>query len=305
MLILLSSCISDNIFDYMQPNRKEFPLSQDYLEEKDDGLSMRSSGDYAEDKLRILEAYIHIFIVSMRNKQWPAINYVDLQAGPGKNIFGSNKVKFGSPLIALTAPYPFTNYWFVEQGNAEFSALNKRVAVSPHAAKVKMLQGDCNIVVDSIIDEIRAIDKKPKTGDKWSNSLNLAFLDPEGLELNWKTVEKLGSLAKMDLIINFSTSGFTRNADAVLEKENQTRLDTFFGTFEWRSVYEAVADKDSSIVRRTMIDFYRRRLEQLGYIYSEDLVEKVFKNSRGRQLYTLIAASKHDLGHDFWDKATN
>jgi three-Cys-motif partner protein len=305
MYVLLSGCSSNNIFDYMQPNRKEFPLSQDYLEEKDDGLLMRSSGDYAKDKLKILEAYVRMFIVSMRPQNWRAINYIDLQAGPGKNLFSpSSDVMLGSPLIALTAEHHFDNYWFVELNDKEYQALSKRISVSPRSANAHVLQGDCNIVVDNIVKRIEAIDK-PFIKDTHP-SLNLAFLDPEGIELEWETVEKLANMKRMDLIINFSTSGFTRNVGQMFNTDEETKIDKFFGTDEWRKEYEKVADKDNSHVRRVMIDFYKKRLSQFGYTYNEQEIippEKVIKNTKGAQIYTLIAASKHRLGDKFWKEA--
>lgn len=275
-------------------------MNSDYLRPVDDGLPMRDSGDYAKDKLKILEAYIHRFIVAMRGKQWRAINYIDLQAGPGKNIFrGSGDIMLGSPLIALQAKKHFDNYWFVEMGDEEFQALETRVLVSDRASDVHLLHGDCNVKIDTIIARLDAIDKEYIEG--WWPSLNLAFLDPEGLEINWSTVEKLGRISRMDLMLNFSTSGFTRNADLQFEKE-ETRLDSFFGTPEWREVYEPVRSKDNSVVRRTMIDFYRERLNQLGYV-NQQVREKVFKNRRNVQIYTLIFASKHKLGNKFWNQA--
>lgn len=284
-------------------------MSNPYVETVDDGLPMRDSNDYAKDKLRILEAYIHMFIVSMQNKNWRALNYIDLQAGPGKNHFTpSNDVMLGSPLIALSAKYPFTNYWFVELDAELHNALTTRVESHEYASRVTTVQGDCNVQIDNIIQQIEAIDREFIKGVY--PSLNLAFLDPEGLELRWETVEKLARMPRMDLIINFSTSGFTRNVGQWFDKEEETRLDRFFGTPAWREVYKKVAHQDKSHVRRAMIDFYLKRLSSVdaNYNYNQrDIIppERVFKNTKGVQVYTLIAASKHRLGNEFWQKAIN
>lgn len=262
---------------------------------------MRESQDYAKDKLRILEGYISRFTTSMRNKKWGALGYIDLLAGPGKNRFQpSGDILLGSPLIALTAKYPFTYYCFVEMGNQEHNALDRRIASCEHVERAKLTHGDCNVVVNTMVADIEARDKRFLTEHKWS-SLNLAFLDPEGLELEWATVEKLGRIRKMDIILNFSTSGFTRNAAQMLESENTARLDRFFGTTGWKMVYQEVAEKDNSYVRRAMLDFYKSRLATLGYKIHPD--ERVFKTSKGVQVYTLMFASKHDLGNKFWSDA--
>lgn len=280
-------------------------MSSSYLSPQEDGLLMRQSRDYAKDKLRILQGYIYRFTTSMREKPWRSLFYLDLMAGPGKNIFSpSQEVMLGSPLIALTARYAFTHYRFVEAGSNEFAALQTRVSSSKRVTDVQIWNDDCNIVVDQIIEEIMAIDKQYIHG-RWP-SLNLAFLDPEGLELNWNTVEKLGKVNRMDLIINFSTSGFTRNVDQMIKKGQTGTLDEFFGTQEWQEVYKRVADRDATHVRRAMLDFYKERLTKLGYHLNREheiVQEPVFQNRKRVQIYTLMFASKDDLGIEFWNAA--
>jgi three-Cys-motif partner protein len=257
---------------------------------------MRQSHEYAKDKLRILEGYVYRFITSMRDKPWRELFYIDLQAGPGKNVFADKEVMLGSPLIALTSRYAFSQYRFVEYDPRLAQALQERVQASERRESVRIIEGDCNTVVDEIVSELERIDKVYIAG-KWP-SLNLAFLDPEGLELNWSTVEKLGRINRMDLIINVSTSGFTHNFDNNFAAD---RLDAYFGSGDWRTEYGKVVEKDSTHIRRHMIDYYKRRLKSLGYHTVED--ERVFKNSRNVQIYTLIAASKDNLGIQFWQGA--
>lgn len=275
-------------------------MSESYLQPQEDSLPMRQSQDYAKDKLTILRGYVHRFITSMRVKSWRALFYIDLMAGPGKNKFEpSGAIMLGSPLIALTAPHSFTHYRFVEIDPHCADALNKRSSVSDRWDAIKIITDDCNEAVDEIVEEIRVLDR-PYIAGSWP-CLSLAFLDPEGLELKWETVEKLGQMKRMDLIINFSTSGFLRNVGQLIEKETSTRIDSFFGTPEWKDVYRKVADKDGSHVRREMLDFYKKRLAALGYTIHPE--ERTFHNRNNTQIYTLIFASKHDLGNKFWSDA--
>lgn len=264
-----------------------------YLLPREDNLLLRESKDHTKDKLRILRGYIARFTTSMRQK-WK-LWYIDLQAGPGKNRFKpSGEIMLGSPLIALTAKYPFHHYRFVELAADAYAALDIRTRASEYVDRIQVIHDDCNTAVDHIVGEIK---KSP-------NSLSLAFLDPEGLELHWETVKKLGRLDRMDLIINFSTSGFTRNARQMMNVPN-SKLDSFFGTPDWRDVYSGIQGKDGSYIRRSVIDFYQSRLQTLGYkeINLDGYSERVFKNRKGRQIYTLIYASKHDLGLKFWKGA--
>lgn len=283
-------------------------MSGKYLRNEDDSLIMRESGDYAKDKLTILQHSVSMFTTSMRGKPWTALNYIDLQAGSGKNrLSPSGEIRLGSPLVSLTTQHPFGNYFFVESGKQEFAALKTRVQASPLRNRVNLYNQDCNIAIDEIISRLNEIDRERMPGE-WS-SLNLAFIDPEGLEIQWKTIEKLGKQSRMDLIINFSTSGITRNASNMVNIEQETIIDRFFGTARWRDIYKEVESKGVSRIRRRLLDFYIDRLNQLGYVNNlqENLEskEKEFKNRRNVQIYTLIFASKHELGIKFWNDAIN
>lgn len=274
-----------------------------YLRNEADDLPTRDSQDYAKDKLTILNGYMGRFTTAMKDKPWRALNYVDLQAGPGKNSFSpSGHTMLGSPLLALTTRYPFANLYLVEMGIPEYGALKTRVEVSDHAASVKLFNEDCNEAVDRIVEQINKIDKKYIQGI-WP-CLNLAFLDPEGLEVEWRTVEKLASLQRMDLIINFSTNGITRNAGQLVDRDEETVIDKFFGTREWRSIYSQARGQGGPAVRRELIDFYLSRLHDMGYVQTKRQ-EKEFKNQRNVQVYTMVFASKHDLGIEFWNGAVN
>jgi three-Cys-motif partner protein len=158
---------------------------------------------------------------------------------------------------------------------------------------------DVNQAVNSVCDEIRQIDGK-FIKDVYS-SFNIAFLDPEGLELTWETVEKLGSMSKMDLIINFSTGGLNRTRIRTPELG-----DAFFGTDEWRRIVNDEANATQK--RRAWIDLYVRRLGELGYTFQADdegEAEIVAKNSKNVQVYSIIFASKNKLGLKLWREAVN
>ena len=155
-------------------------MSENLLKPVDDGLVMRSSQEYARDKLRIIDGYTQRMVTSMRERPWRAMFYIDLEAGPGKNLFPSGgDIESGSPLIGLGANYPFTHYRFIEIDKRNCDALKKRVASSELHRQAKVFHGDCNVLVDEITREIQEIDR-PFIHGKW-HSLNLAILDPEGL----------------------------------------------------------------------------------------------------------------------------
>jgi len=269
-----------------------------FLLPEDDGLPVRSSNEYARYKLLAVQTYIEITNTSMKEKPWKDRYYVDLFAGPGKNKIG-NSIVLGSPLIALTTQMPFTQYRLNEKSAKLATALKQRVAASPQNAHTEIYEKDANEAVKDICEEITARDLV-KDG-LWS-TLNVAFLDPEGLELHWETVAHLAKIAKMDLIINFSTNGIIRNYGA----GNYDVINRFFGTDEWMKIYRR--EKNPTFRRRALIDFYRGRLREFRYniidpdpdLGGEDIS---FKNIKNAQVYSLIFASKNELGDKFWKAA--
>ena len=274
-----------------------------FLQPESDGLLMRESGQYALDKLGILRRFVYMFTVAMRRQKWVALNYIDLEAGPGKNLIReTGEVVLGSPLLALNAQVPFDNFFLVEQKRDVFDSLEHRVRQSDRADRVTLFNEDCNSAIDKITAAIQGIDRHKDSG-RW-DSLNVAFIDPEGLEVHWDTIATLGKRIRCDLVINFSTSGITRNIAMAYASPNETAIDRLFGNSKWRAVYESLSSrKDKSAVRRAMINLYAEQLQNLSYITTEPNGEHIILNSRKRQLYCLLCASKHQLGVDFFSTA--
>lgn len=267
-----------------------------HLLPENDGLATRSSGQWVEVKLDYLRRYIEIFTAAMRSK-W-RLHYIDLMAGPGKNfIRGASRIILGSPLLALTSKNPFQHYYFVEYDAVLADSLKARYLSSPLASSVDLRVGNCNLVVDEVVMALKRHDR---------NSLNLAFLDPEGFELEWNTVAKLASLQRIDLIINYPQAGLKREMGNELGRSDRTLIDRFFGGKEWRKIYAEATPRE---LTRKLIDLYQDKLRDLGY---QDVVrgdqipqaEPLMRNTKRAPLYRLIFASKHKRGNDFWVKVT-
>ena len=268
----------------------------DYLKPIADGLPMRQSGTWAKAKLDYVNRYIAVFETSMRNK-WERRNYIDIFAGPGKNqVRDTDEVLLGSPLLALTTQHPFTGYYFVDKDPANTTALEARVSASELRDQVNILTGDSNSLVDQIVSDLTKAS---------SQALNLAFLDPQGLELHWQTVARLASVWKMDLIINYPRSGLTRTMEQYSKVDEETLVDRFFGSREWRDV---LRNSNRALWQRQLLDLYKGKLSALGYqeiINSDELGdEPLMRNEKQAPLYHLIFASKSALGHKFWREIT-
>jgi three-Cys-motif partner protein len=268
-----------------------------YLEPVADGLQTRDSGAWVAKKLDYLQRYVNVFETSMRTK-WPRRAYIDLFCGPGKCIDrDSGQIYLGSPLVALTAKYPFTDYYFVDNDRTAMAALERRCSASPFFSRIKFKPEDANAVASSLVSELGPIP-----------SLNLAFIDPEGLELEWRTVATLAALDRLDLIIHYPQVGLNRYMPVAFGSKGDTQVDRFFGDQEWRPIFEAHARGEETFPHRQLMDHYKDRLASLGYaetlLDDEAGLEPAMKNEKGVPLYRLLFASKHPLGIDFWRKIT-
>lgn len=275
-----------------------------YLEAQEDGLLIRPMKDWAAEKLDYLERYLNMFITAMRNKSWRALNYIDLFAGPGKCRHEDNdKVYLGSPLLALTAKHAFDHYFFLDLDADNVEALKQRCRHSPYAKRIRYFQEDCNTAIHHISEQIERLNRRYIQG-QWS-CLNFAFLDPEGLELQWDTVKTLAQL-RTDLVIHYSQMGLQRYMPVAIEESGETSIDRFFGSRDWRDIYNQGQGQPG--MYGELIRLYKRNLCDLGYVdvKSADEVWRVpvMRNSKNAPLYALIFASKSDLGEKFWREVT-
>lgn len=269
------------------------------LETSDDNLPMRHGGDWAYTKLHFVNEYLYRFIVSMRDKNWRAIHYIDLFSGPGRNRLDGGKIVHGSPILALAQPKPFDRYFFADSDPSCANTLRQRCcALGADMNRVQILVGDANQVVEEVCEYIVSINRK--FIQNIGQSLNLAFLDPEGLELHWDTVAKLASY-RTDMIIYYPQMGITRDAETTPEA-----IDRFFGDQQWREIYSQHKRGEERFLHRALLDYYKSKLKEFDYKVEDPLPEEpLFTNSKNAPLYRLLFVSKHELGNKFWKDVTH
>ena len=281
-----------------------------YLLPEIDGLPARKSGEWVKEKLFYVQRYIDTFEIAMRGKSWRQRNYIDLFSGPGKCIIrGTDEYILGSPLLALNTQYPFTNYYFCDLEQQNIDYLKERISKSSVPQEyIHWLVGDANTRVKDVVQNIEQADKIFIKGV--GSCLNLALLDPEGLELEWSTIESLGKMKTMDLIIHYSQNGLTRNIDKYFNTNEDTVIDRFFGDREWRNVYKnALVKRETVGIHRMLMDYFKSKLGKMGYVVINDqqqtVREPLIRNTeKNAPLYRLIFASKHPLGNKIWNEVT-
>ncbi len=278
-----------------------------YLEPEEDGLLMRPVGSWTKEKLDFLQRYIDIFTKGMYKKPWRAFHYIDLFSGPGKaRVSETQEVILGSPLIALRAEKPFTEYFFVDIDEKNSNALEKRCQAFIKPEHIHIYTGDANSIVYEVVDYILSVDSEFISG-AWS-SLNFAFVDPEGLELQWSTIEALARINKIDMLIYYPQMGITREMPKEIDQQPPTPLDRFFGDQRWRLMYkQKCTDSQRRHLASELLDYYLQKIQSLGYKAREyqEIKEHsplIRNRERNAPLYRLIFVSKHKRGHEFWEK---
>ena len=247
-----------------------------------DGLLLRCVGVWSKAKHYYLTKYINTFTTSMRKKWGGQLYYIDLFAGPGRCLTRDTEEEIdGSPLVALNAPYPFAGYFFAELNEEVLDVLTERCKNHLNYNRVKFYSGDCNLVIDDIMNNI------PK------RSLSLAFVDPTGLHFKFSTLQKLAQ-RKVDLIITFPEGSIKRNIKKFMI-EPHSPLDDVIGDSGWRQFNTG----------REIIEYYRKKLASLSY-QEVKLGEEIAIRSTDKNLplYFLLFASKNPLGHKFWQEIT-
>lgn len=256
---------------------------------QDDGRAMPEVGRWAKAKYHFLASFLAIFSKGMRHK-WPNRNYIDLFASAGlARIRGSTEIVRTSPLIAATTEVPLTRLHFCERDPVLADALRHRLADIGRLDACRVLCGDANECIGDLLSDLPGRD-----------SLNAAFADPFGLHLNFETVRAIADHnRRCDLIILLADNmDALRNWATYYLQNPDSNLDRFMGEDGWRDVLDSSRSDRRAEKLRTR---YFERLRDVGYSHFDSVR---IENSAGRDIYSLVFASKHERGLDFWKKAT-
>lgn len=231
-----------------------------------DGILARRAGEYAREKLAFLEAFIPPAL-SIAGSM-PDRTYLDLFAGPGRNITKTGTEFPGSPMIGIearaTAKHQrgFSRAHLVNYRREAAEALHQRIESSIASGRVQVPRaavhehrGDANVLLPSILETL------PKRG------YILAFADITGLKhWPWESVEALKAQghSAVDLYVLFPLEmtidrllGINRARADVYAGH----LDRFFGERSWRAHYDARTTSSQGATFRTqLIELYQRRL---------------------------------------------
>lgn len=267
--------------DYEELNRR--------LEFIDDGRRAREVGEWTRHKLALLAYYLPEFakICTEKARGW---YYLDGFAGNGANSTPGFPLAKGSALIGVTQELPPARALLIEQRAQDARILAERV--EPLSPSFRVLEGDAN---EEIPANLAYFDQPFLPG--------FCMLDPEGLELDWATVEACAghrTRTPYELLIYFSTPGAVRAGAVRAEgyaEANQKRLQRLFGNSTW----EAIADEQSrgrlppGEAGRQYLALYKTQLEGLGFTA---VLDRPSMRQDGNLVYHMLFASANKAGEN-------
>jgi three-Cys-motif partner protein len=240
-----------------------------------DAAMPRVVGDWTKDKLRILQLYLAGYLQATTHTRERI--YIDAFAGPGLNqIERTGELIHGSPLIALKAKAQngtrFDHLYFIENDQEILGELTDQITAQDIDHRCEVIPGDVNQQLPKLMQRINR------------QSPTLVFLDTEGIDPRWSTLEAIAPW-QVEFFINFPL-GMAINRS----RPDSIKTQEYFGTPECLPLLESFTTGRS----RALVDFYKGRLANVGLIYSPEH-DRLVRTSQNHRLYYLVLASKVEV----------
>jgi three-Cys-motif partner protein len=271
-------------------------------------------GDWTTDKLERVRKYLVAYATIMRRQRF-RYAYIDAFAGSGyrggqrseliqvsiiPELTESDSVGFqdGSARIALQVEPRFNKYIFIELDPARYIDLQELKREFPDKAEDIIL---VNAEANTYIQERCAKD--------WIKTRRRAvlFLDPYGMQVDWKTIEAIAKTKAIDLWILFPLSAATRMLpkSGVIVDSWRKKLDRMFGATDWydtfyrANVFQGFFGEQTSMEKVANFDIIGKYfVERLKTVFAGQVAEnpRPLYNSRNIPLYLLCFAAGNPKG---------
>lgn len=260
-------------------------------------MKLDEIGIWSEIKLDIIKDYASAYTKIMSNQDWcKGYVYIDAFAGAGGHIRKTTGEFIpGSPFNALYVQPPFTEYHFIDLDEEKAKVFED---ISKENSNVYPYHGDCNeILLNKIFPSLTFKTRKRA----------LCFLDPYGLQLNWKSIEMAAGLKTVDIFINFPIMDINRNILfkdlSKADPEDIDRMNAFWGNESWKSLlYKEQGNLfgDTQHIKienyHTLAKEFSKRLKSVGFNNVPEPV--LMRNTNNGPLYYLFFASQKDVANN-------
>lgn len=265
----------------------------------------RFGGDWTEAKLAVLGKYLRAYTTALsKQSQWRKM-YVDAFAGTGHREdkraieelipeLSENEAREflkGSATIALETEPAFDRYLFIEQ--------NKKYALELEKLKTQFPASREQIIIENA--EANTYLLQWQATVDWKRWRAVVFLDPYGMQVEWKTLEILAQTEAIDLWLLVPIGQAINRVLTTREPPPDKwakALTRTFGTTKWLDEFYPVSaipnllgefeqGKDANF--KSINQFFMRRLNEIyPYVANNP---KVLYNSQNIPLFSLCFAS--------------
>jgi len=189
----------------------------------------------------------------------------------------------------------FDQYIFCDNDADNLKALQQRVSFIHKEKNVSYLNGDCNLIIDDIINCIPKHSMANKV-------LSFCFVDPFSLNIEFETIKKLSNYFIDFLVLLALGMDANRNFQSEYINKNSNRIDKFLGLNNWRQRWDKAFAKGDSVIK-FLAEEYNKQMVSIGYIDKgiSGFIPINF-DEKNVLLYYLAFFSKNTKGYDFWDK---
>jgi three-Cys-motif partner protein len=275
----------------------------------------RFGGDWTEEKLKRLELYLPAYMKIMKRNpraQFFKTIYVDAFAGSGyrvpKNVEKLSAVDEladpevqgflkGSPVIALDTEPAFDKYLFIER-DPEFARQLQglKSKYSDKAERIQIVNSEANTYLQDWCNQV-----------DWSTHRAVVFLDPFGMQVEWKTLEALARTQAIDLWLLVPLGiGIMRllKKNELPPKAWADALTKAMGTTAWRqefyiqrTVRTLFGDEESEIRNADFEKISKFFVNRLDTIFAGVAPNSLpLYNSNNNPLYLLCFAASNPRG---------
>lgn len=265
----------------------------------------RFGGSWTDQKLDVLQKYLAAYTKALQNAPFTK-GYIDAFAGSGYRDSETlpdltdqepQSLLEGSARRALRVEPRFDGYVFIESHAGRRARLEELTSeFADKADSILILGGDANEQLQKLC------------GYPWRSRRAVLFLDPYGLQVDWKTVEAVAATKAIDMWLLFPLGiGVNRllKRDADIPPSWRDRLTSLLGTDEWFEEFYTVerttdlfGDDRVRIVKAASLHTIGRYfIDRLKTIFTA-VADKplVLSNSRGCPLYLLCFAVGNPKG---------
>lgn len=150
-------------------------------------------GSWTDQKIEIVVEYTKAYLALMKSRRYWKLLYFDGFSGSGKAVkkeTGGEKgisVDAAKKILSINEPGSFDRYYFVDKKKKFVDKLQKTIDTEFPSKKCSSTveTSDCNKMLEYLAAYLQGSD---------SNHKALAFIDPCGMQLKWKSIECLKGL---------------------------------------------------------------------------------------------------------------